>query len=293
MAAVIGEAVAGKAALGAEAGAIGGEAGAFGAEGYGGYTADELAEADQFAGNEAYEDGYGRYSREEMEEADRVTGEGNNGLVGFEQFGDAPGYVSNYRGGRGLPPLPDKTELSSSAFKMDEAPQGFIKSLFSGKNQNRFFNADYAVSRVGQGVTGVISAIGTIYKIYRSNKKLHKQDVDNAIDRHRAGIVFRGEENRDQLVRSNQVPAYYSTSNIKKLLREGLMPFGWNREMAVEQGFGQEIYAQEMKMVTVNRSKDFLRRAEEKKALRDTLGDLKNLRDKFKARKLVEYYSQN
>ena len=292
MAAVIGEAVAGE-ALGAEA--VGAEAGGYAGaypEGYGGYTANELQEAD-FA-TEDYPDRYGGYSREEFNEADNAELDlGNNGLVGFERYGDAPGYVSNYRGGKGLPPLPDKTELSSSAFKMDEAPQGFIKSLFSGKNQSRFFNVDYAVSRVGQGVTGVISAIGTIYKIYRSNKKLHKQATDNAVDRHRAGIVFRGEENRDQLVRSNQVPAYYSTSNIKKLLRAGLMPFGWNREMAVEQGFGQEIYAQEMKKVTVNRSKDFLRRAEEKKALRDTLEDLKNLRDKFKTRKLVEYYSQN
>ena len=66
-------------------------------------------------------------------------------------------------------------------------------------------------------------------------------------DRYRAGIVFRGRENRDQLVRSNQMPAYYSTSNIKSLLRRGIMPFGWNSEMAVEQGFGQEVFAQEQK----------------------------------------------
>ena len=289
MAAVIGEEL-----LGAEAGVSGAEAGGyFGTypAGYGGYTAEELQEAD--LATEDYPDGYGGYSRQELDEADKAELDlGNNGLIGFERFGDAPGYLSNYRG-KGLPDLPSKKEVSSSAFKMDEAPQGFFRSLFSGKNMNRLFYADYAASKVGQGIGGVVTAIGNIYKMYRSNKKLHKADVENTVDRHRAGIVFRGQENRDQLVRGNQIPAYYSTSNIKKLLRQGLMPFGWNREMAVEQGFGQKIYAQEMKKVTTERSKDFLARQQQKKAVRDSLGDLQNLRDKFKTRKLLAYYNQS
>ena len=148
------------------------------------------------------------------------------------------------------------------------------------------------VGKVGQGTGQIISTISNVYSTYRANKKLNQQSSENTKDRYRAGIVFRGKENRDQLVRENRMPAYYSTSNIKSLLRRGIMPFGWNSEMAVEQGFGQEVFAQEMKAVTKRRSQQFLQREKDKTELRQTIGDLRNLRDKFKKRKLIEYYSQ-
>ena len=89
------------------------------------------------------------------------------------------------------------------------------------------------------------------------------------------------------------MPAYYSTSNIKSLLRKGIMPFGWNSEMAVEQGFGQEVFAQEQKAVSKRKSEEFLQREKDKARLKRTIGDLRNLRDKFKTRKIIEYYNQN
>ena len=176
---------------------------------------------------------------------------------------------------------------------MDEAPQGFFERTLGRKPKTSdIFYADYAAQKVGQGVNAIFDTINDVYNIYRSNKKLNKQGAENTVDRHRVGIVFQGQENRDQLVRSNKMPAYYSTSNIKALLRKGIMPFGWNSEMAVEQGFGQEIYMQEMKTLTEKRSKDFLRREKEKYHLRQSMGDLTNLRNRFKTRKLLEFYKQ-
>ena len=214
---------------------------------------------------------------------------GNNGLIGFKQFGEPMGYLSDFRGGKGLPPLPSaEAETSSSAFKMDEAPQGFFERTLGRKPRTSdIFYADYAAQKVGQGLNAIFDTINNVYNIYRSNKKLNKQGVENTVDRHRVGIVFQGQENRDQLVRSNKIPAYYSTSNIRALLRKGIMPFGWNSEMAVEQGFGEE-----MKTLTEKRSNEFLRREKEKAHLKSSLGDLKNLRDRFKTRKLLEFYKQ-
>ena len=286
----LGEELAGSSALG---GALG-EGGAFGglAEGEGGFAGGGGGYyAGDYYGGEAV-DGMGEEEGIGNPNGDPLT-EGNNGLIGFEQFGQPEGYLSSFRGNSGLPPLPSAEETSSSAFKMDQAPQGFFERTLGRKPRTSdIFYADYGAQKVGQGIGAIFSTINNVYDIYRSNKKLHKQGVENTVDRHRVGIVFQGQESRDQLVRSNKMPAYY-TSNIRKLLRKGIMPFGWNSEMAVEQGFEQEVYMQEMKNLTAKRSKDFLRRETEKTKLRNSLGDLKNLRDKFKMRKLLDYYNQN
>ena len=136
--------------------------------------------------------------------------------IGFERFGNAPGYTPEFRypverPGTDEPP-------SSSAFKSDKKPQGF--------QFGPLYNADFVVGEVGQGIGQIISTISNVYSVYRANKKLKQQSAENTKDRYRAGIVFRGRENRDQLVRSNQIPAYYSTSNIKSLLRRGIMLLG-------------------------------------------------------------------
>ena len=206
--------------------------------------------------------------------------------IGFDQFGTPKGYVSDYR-------PPSTVETSSSSFTMDKKPQGFLKNLF-GRDPSVYdlYNVDYLQSKGEKGIKEIMDQINFVYGSYRTNKKYKGIIRENADARRRIGIVFQGKENRDQLVRSNKMPAYYSTSNIKALLRKGIMPFGWNPEMAVEQGFGQEVYMQEMKSLTEKRSKEFLRRESDKVQLKQSLGDLKNLRDRFKTRKMVEYFNQ-
>ena len=161
---------------------------------------------------------------------------------------------SSYRG-IGVPENPylgqEGSSSSSSAFKSDTKPKG----LFSWNN---FYNADAVLNKVGGVLQGITQTIADTYNNYRQDKQLKTNSRENLKDRYRAGIVFIGQENRDQLVRSNKMPAYYSTSNIKSLLRRGIMPFGWNSEMAIEQGFGKEIYAQEQKAVTNRNAKELV-----------------------------------
>ena len=200
------------------------------------------------------------------------------GPLGFEGFGVNPEVTAQYSG-VGLPEHPLYGETSSSAFKSDTKPRGL--------SWQNFYNASAAVGTAGGILQGITQTIADTYNNYRKDKRLKINSREDLKDRYRAGIVFIGQENRDNLVRSNRMPAYYSTSNIKSLLRRGIMPFGWNSEMAIEQGFGQEVFAQEQKAVTERNSKEFLQREKDKIKLRRSLGELQNLRDKLKTRKML------
>ena len=210
--------------------------------------------------------------------------------IGFEGFGVNPEVTSQYRG-VGLPEHPNPKIGNtngiggSSAFRTDTKPRGL--------SWNTFYNTSAVVNTVGGVLQGITQTIADTYNNYRKDKQLKRNSQEDLKDRYRAGIVFIGQENRDQLVRQNRMPAYYSTSNIKSLLRRGIMPFGWNSEMAIEQGFAKEVFAQEQKAVTERNSKHFLQQQQEKTELRRSLGELKNLREKFKTRKILEYYNQN
>ena len=208
--------------------------------------------------------------------------------IGFEGYGLNPEYAGDYRG-IGLPEHPTIGDTNgiggSSAFRTDTKPKG----LFTWNN---FFKGDAVVNIAGGALQGITQTIADTYNNYRKDKQLKLNSRESLKDRYRAGIVFIGQENRDKLVRENRMPAYYSTSNIKSLLRRGIMPFGWNSEMAIEQGFGKEVMAQEQKSVTTKNAKHLLQQQREKMELRRSLGELKNLRDKFKTRKILEYYNQ-
>ena len=177
-----------------------------------------------------------------------------------------------------------ESESSSTAFKQDSKPPG---SLW-GNNSD----VQSAVSTGAGLISTVTSIVSTAYNIYRQDRKLKIESNENLKDRYRAGIVFMGQENRDQLVRLGRIPAYYSTSNIKSLLRRGIMPIGWNSEMAIEQGFAHEVMVQEQKKVTDRKTKHFLQRERSKYQLQKSLGALDNLRDRLKTRKILEYYNQ-
>ena len=205
---------------------------------------------------------------------------GGNQLIGFERYG---GNYPAYR--PGTEEIGEaETESSSSAFKPDKKPRGI--------NWGAVYNLNFVNEKIGSGLNSIVNIIGGIYGDYRNAKRLGLRKTENTKNRHRVGILFKGQENRDQLVRENKMPAYYSTSNIKDLLRKGIMPYGWNSEMAVEQGYGHEIFVQEMKKETDIKAKHFLRREKEREAIKNSLGELENLRNRFKTRKILEYYNQ-
>ena len=163
---------------------------------------------------------------------------------------------------------------------------------FQKDKGNNALLGGFGLQQVGQGINGIFSIINNAYDIYRANKKVGKASKDNTLNRHRAGIVFQNKENRDQLVREGLIPAYYSTSNIQFLIRKGVLPFGWNKDMAVEQGFGKDVYIHEMKIKTADKSKHFLEEEIRKRKLKNAVGEIENLKDRFKTRKMLEFYSQ-
>ena len=182
---------------------------------------------------------------------------------------------------------------STSAFEADSsinAPSIELDGEFKKDSGNNALLGGFGLSEVGKGVDSVINVINDAYNIYRANKKVGKENKDNILNRHRAGIIFRNKENRDQLVREGLIPAYYSKSNIKDLIRKGVLPFGWNKEI-IEQGFGEDVFIHEMKIKTSEKSKKFLQNEIRKRKLKNSIGEIQNLRDRLKTRKLLEYYS--
>lgn len=102
-------------------------------------------------------------------------------------------------------------------------------------------------SSQGVDVEGLIKAFGqvlgmavNIYETVRLFKNSKNEDADMVRQRRGAGIVYPN-ENRLDLVKSGRIPAYYSGSNIRLLLRDNVLPFGWSELTAVNQGFGEEI----------------------------------------------------
>lgn len=91
---------------------------------------------------------------------------------------------------------------------------------------------------IGEGIK-----IGlAIFDLVRKVLKASEEADDRRRKRYAAGVLYPG-ENRDKLIIDADVPAYYSTSNIKKLLRNNILPYGWSQATAVNQGFGDEISA--------------------------------------------------
>ena len=208
--------------------------------------------------------------------------------VTFEEI-NSDGFQSEFRRSRDFSRT--RSTRSESTFRSDRTPKGAIREALGGNAVEDLFYTDYAASKTGQGLDQIFSEIKNIYGERRNNIEIsrHGKQVDR--NRRVLGVVFKG-ESRDNLIANNKIPSYYSTSNIKKLLRNGIMPFGWNEEMAVQQGFGEDISKINFKEKTKDQSHEFLHRETTKAHIKATEGDLKNLRNRLKTRKLVQYYSQ-
>ena len=216
----------------------------------------------------------------------------NNYRENFVTFNEinSEGYRSNFRGSRDFSDA--RSSIRGSSFRSDRAPKGAVRQLLGEENKvEDFFYTDYAAQKTGQGFDNIFSEINNIYNASRAGKEINRQGQQIQRNRRVLGIVL-SNENRDDLISKGKIPAYYSTKNIKSLLRDGIMPFGWNAEMAVQQGFGDEVAAVEHKVKSREKSVEFLQRESAKAHLKATEGDLKNLRNRLKTRKLIQYYSQ-
>ena len=201
------------------------------------------------------------------------------------------GFQSNFRRDRDFSDARSYRSGRTTSFKSDFAPKGAVRNLLGKNAIENIFAIDYVQAKGGQGVAQIFNEVNNIYGMEREAREIGLQQRQTDRDRRVLGIVY-DNESRDKLIGANLIPAYYSTSNIKRLLRNGVMPYGWNEEMAVQQGFGDDISKVNFKEKTKDQSEEFLQRETTKAHIKATEGDLKNLRNILKTRKLIQYYSQ-
>ena len=223
-----------------------------------------------------------------------VEAEGNPNLrpnrVTFDDI-NREGFQSNFRRQRDFSDTRSYRSGRTTSFKPDYSPKGAINNLLGKNAIENVFAIDYVQAKGGQGVSQIFNEVNNIYGMEREAREIGLKQRQTDRDRRVLGIVY-SNESRDKLIGANLIPAYYSTSNIKRLLRNGVMPYGWNEEMAVQQGFGDDIAKVNFKEKTKDQSEEFLQRETTKAHIKATEGDLKNLRNRLKTRKLIQYYSQ-
>ena len=223
-----------------------------------------------------------------------VEAEGNPNLtprrVTFDDI-NRQGFQSNFARDRDFSSARSYRSGRTTSFKSDYAPKGAVRNLLGKNAIENIFAIDYVQAKGGQGVAQIFNEVNNIYGMEREAREIGLQQRQTDRDRRVLGIVY-ANESRDKLIGANLIPAYYSTSNIKRLLRNGVMPYGWNEEMAVQQEFGDDIAKVNFKEKTKDQSEEFLQRETTKAHIKATEGDLKNLRNRLKTRKLIQYYAQ-
>lgn len=107
--------------------------------------------------------------------------------------------------------------------------------------------ADEVAAAQGVDVGGINKAVGGAASLGRAVLSLvnaiqdgnqNRKDIKDA--RLAAGLLTRG-ENRNKLLNAGVVPAYYSASNIRRIVAGDKIPAGWSLPILVEQGFAAEV----------------------------------------------------
>jgi hypothetical protein len=127
----------------------------------------------------------------------------------------------------------EEAGTSSSTFKSDSAENAAAQGV--------------DVSGLGKLIGPGFSLAMSIASLIRSERKGSEEAEERKENRYRAGVVFEPEESRNVLVQKGLMPAYYSSSNIRALLADNKLPYGWSEEAAIKQGFGTEIRSGEFR----------------------------------------------
>jgi hypothetical protein len=112
------------------------------------------------------------------------------------------------------------------------------------------FAADSEASAAGGGVNpGAILAAGlglasSVLSLVSSINKGNENLDDIKSKRLAAGLVAR-KEKRQELLDKGEIPAYYAESNIRRLLLDDTLPFGWSLNTLIGQGFADAVAFQQ------------------------------------------------
>ena len=126
------------------------------------------------------------------------------------------------------------------------------------------FKSDSASNAEAQGVSpsklagGVISLAASLLNLEKVIRRGQEERQDIKERRYQAGLLL-SSESRNSLVSKGLIPAYYSGSNIRRLIVDGIVPYGWTPLIASTQGFANEVQAYRLRQ---RRSKIAAQRAD-------------------------------
>lgn len=105
------------------------------------------------------------------------------------------------------------------------------------------FVPDSVANAVSGGVNFVgeaLSLASAVLSLVATVKRGKEAAADIKDQRYAVGILTPTEDRRD-LLRKGLIPPYYSTTNIRRLIRSDLLPAGWTTTTLVGQDFGPEV----------------------------------------------------
>ena len=97
---------------------------------------------------------------------------------------------------------------------------------------------------VGKIITDGLSLASSVLSLVSSIKKGNENLDDIKSKRLAAGLMAKGEK-RQSFLDKGEIPAYYAESNIRRLLLDDTMPFGWTLNTLVGQGFADAVAYQQ------------------------------------------------
>lgn len=134
-------------------------------------------------------------------------------------------------------------ELAAGAAEGGEAAEAE-----EAQGSKKGFKPDSKENALSQGVDpskilmGALSLAAAILSLVVTIKK-GKEERQDIKDRRYAAGLLTSKESRDKLIVDGIIPAYYSSSNIRSLLKRGTLPYGWSEIVASSQGFAPEVQA--------------------------------------------------
>ena len=132
----------------------------------------------------------------------------------------------------------------------------------------------------------------SINDLVREEAQSKQETKDRTEDRYRTGVLF-PKESRFKLIKDGKIPSYFSTINIKQLLNKNILPFGWDEETAVLQGFAPEIRAGEMRKRARDESSRIVDRLTLKRTIKQQQDVSNNLRKKLRLKKTLQKLHTN
>jgi len=159
------------------------------------------------------------------------------------------------------------------------------------------FEQDSKENAGSQGVNyeGFAKVIGlgmSIKDLIRNEQKGAEEEEDRRIRRYALGIVYPS-ESRDDLTAKGLIPAYFSKSNIRDLIKKSKLPYGWSVETTVNQGFGNEIRSMLFRKSPKNDSDELLGRIRRERELRRAIQGSENIQKKLRLNKFLENSAAN